>query len=372
MSPASEAPREVSSPTTLATADGKAAPCKPVAQPSLDPVKPEIEEGLQELPVSVPAVVLEQSETAQKAPAVPEMNMASAGAPAASAGNGSISRHRVPRHHAEEPVSKRAAEEHTPAASQTKAAAAMHPQKAEPFINRPTDIKQKPLGASEKAASPDHATAMRTDSIDGSKPLQHDHGPMSHKQDAPSGERAVSTAASTAGAWLKSHSPSKKGDKATSSPGAPAVAKVQTPSKSTQHEQDTGKARASSPSITNAGAWLKSHSPGKKVDKATSSPCAPAVAKAQTPSKSTQHEQDTGKARASSPSITMSASKQAKDQPQTPAFQTSAASATAKKLKSGAQPVAAALEPSKVSIICEELGVTYTKHCVCNNLVKSF
>lgn len=296
MSPASEAPKQVSSPSKLATIDSKAAPCKSVVPPSLDPVKPEIEEGLQELPVSVPAVVLDQSEAAHKAPAVPEMNIASAGAPAASTGNGSISHHGVQQHHAEDATSKLPAEGHKSADSQDKKAAASLPQKAESSINKHADHKQEPLGASKKAVSPAQATAMCNDKVDGSKQVHQQHGSGSLKQDAPSGERGATTAASTAGAWLNSHSPSKKVDKAASSTGAPAVAMAQTPSKLAQHEQDADKARAPSPSTT-----------------------AQAV-------------------------------EEARDGAGTPVFQASAASATAKKLDTGAQPVAAALEPSKVSM----------------------
>lgn len=296
MSPASEAPKQVTSPTRVASAEGKTAPCKPVVPPSLEPVKPEIEEGLQELPVSVPAVVLDQAEATHKAPAVPEMNIAPAGAPAASIGNGSISHHGVQQHHAENPASKPPAEGHRSADPGDKNAAAVHPQKAEPSINKHADHKQKPLGASEKAGSPAHAAALPTESITGSKQLQHDHQPVSQKQDAPTGERTATTAAST------------------------------------------------------AGAWLNSHSPGKKVDKASSSIGAPAVAKAQTPSKPTQHEQDADKAQAPPPSITAQAAEEAGGQAAQPVFQASAASATAKKRETGSQPVAAALEPSKVSM----------------------
>ncbi|KAK9826529.1 hypothetical protein WJX74_000524 [Apatococcus lobatus] len=325
MSPASEAPTQVSSPTAAPAVNGKAAPCKPAAQPSLDSIKPQIEEGLQELPVSVPAVVLDQFETFQRAPAVPNVNMASGSQSARSAENVSTGHQRVQARHVEDRAGKHASKEHQPdaatpgkgtstaafpqtggstsshasnaervsASSPDKAWTTAHAPQANETISRHTVNEEKQIAPIQKtpAPAPVPAAARSTDSANGSGKVQQGHRPDPIKQNM-SPQRQPGFA-STASTWLNRHSPNKKDEKASSTHGILAPRAAEEASKDTQPEQDAGRSKAITPGFS-----------------------APA-------------------------------GQRAGSQEQTPVFQASAAAATAKKLESAAHPVPAALEPSK-------------------------
>ena len=324
MSPASEAPNQVSSPTVLPTASGKVAPCKPTAQPSLDPVKPQIEEGLQELPVSSPAVVLDHAQAFQKVPAAPQTSRPSNSPSAMSSETRSASHNRPQGHHAEDTVSRHAKNKLQPAAASEKATPTAQVSHAESSVSRHVSNALKPVASSSTKVAPRAQTAHAEETINRHASNEQKVAAPSHHDAAPSPVPAEMQAESVNGSTRSQQADSITPAKQTASP-----------------EKNAGFAAT-------ASAWLNRHSPGKKVDRESNSKGAQATTAA---SKSTKLEQDAGKAEAPPPSVLAPAAQMAGSHNQTPVFQTSAAAATTKKLDSGAQPVAAALEPSKVRAV---------------------
>ena len=319
MSPASEAPNQVSSPTVL-----PAAPCKPTAQPSLDPIKPQIEEGLQELPISSPAVVLDHSQAFQRAPAVPQTSRPSGRQSTTSSETRNAS-HNLPQgRRAEDAASRHAVNKHKPDAASEKATSMTQVLHAESSTKKHASNELKPVASSSTKVAPTGHTAHAEDII-------NRHASNAQKLDAPAQNAA--------------------------GPGTvPATMQAESVNGSTRPQQalsNTTAKQTASPEkkagfAATASAWLNRHTPSKKNGEASDSKDAQATTAAR---KSTKLEQDAGKAEAPSSGVPAPAAQMAGSRNQTPVFQASGAAATTKKLDGGAQPVAAALEPSKVSAV---------------------